>query len=103
MRPPRRLNSLRRMLGWIVVGLASIDFLRDQDPRFPWWLAIIGALTVAAFLGFLVVLFPLLSGDGLAAPDVRPDIWIVPILEWAVLIGILSWVFLTGWTWLRHS
>jgi len=58
------------MLGWIVVGLASIDFLRDSDPRFPWWLAIIGALTVAAFLGFLVVLSPLLSGDGLAAPDV---------------------------------
>jgi hypothetical membrane protein len=91
------------MLGWIVVGLASIDFLRDRDPRFPWWLAIIGALTVAAFLGFLVVLAPLLSGDGLAAPEVRPDLWIVPILEWAVLIGILGWVFLTGLTWLRQT
>jgi hypothetical membrane protein len=91
------------ILGWVVVGLASIDFLRDRDPRFPWWLAIIGALTVAAFLGFLVVLYPLLSGDGLAAPDVRPNVWIVPILEWAVLIGILAWVFLTGLTWWRHS
>jgi hypothetical membrane protein len=90
-------------LGWIAVGLASIDFLRNRDPRFPWWLAVIGGLTVVAFLGFLYVLAPLLSGDGLAAPDVRPDIWIVPILEWAVLIGILAWVFLTGLTWLRRS
>ena len=90
-------------LGWISVGLASIDFLRNRDPRFPWWLAVIGGLTVVAFLGFLAVLAPLLSCDGLAAPDVRPDIWIVPILEWAVLIGILAWVFLTGLTWLRHT
>ena len=88
--------------GWIAVGLASIDFLRNRDPRFPWWLAIIGALTVVTFLGFLTVLTPLLSGDGLAAPEVRPALWIVPILEWGVLIGILAWVFLTGLTWLRH-
>jgi hypothetical membrane protein len=90
-------------LGWIAVGLASIDFLRNRDPRFPWWLAVIGGLTVVTFLAFLAVLAPLLSGDGLAAPDVRPDIWIVAILEWGVLIGILGWVFLTGLTWLRHT
>jgi hypothetical membrane protein len=90
-------------LGWLAVGLASIDFLRQPDRRFPRWLVIIGGLTVAAFVAFLAVLLPLLSGDGLAAPDVRPDVWIVPILEWAVLIGILAWVFATGWTWLRAA
>ena len=90
------------MLGWIVVALASIDFVRRPDQRFPRWLAVIGALTVVFFLGFLTVLLPLIaSGDGLAAPQVRPDIWIVPILEWAVLIGILAWVFATSWTWWR--
>ena len=89
-------------LGWIVVGLASIDFVRRPDERFPRWLAIIGALTVVFFVGFLAVLLPLIaSGDGLGAPEVRPDIWIVPILEWAVLIGILAWVFATSWTWWR--
>lgn len=88
-------------LGWIVVGLASIDFVRQPDARFPRWLAVIGALTVVTFISFLAVLLPLLGGNGLAAPEVRPDVWIVPILEWAVLIGILGWTFATGWTWWR--
>lgn len=88
-------------LGWIAVGLASLDFVRRPDPRFPRWLAYIGVLTVVAFIGFLAVLFPLLGGDGLGAPEIRPDVWIVPILEWAVLIGILAWVFASGWTWWR--
>jgi hypothetical membrane protein len=86
-------------LGWIAVGLASIDFVRARDTRFPHWLAVIGGLTVVAFVGFLAVLLPLLGGEGLAAPEVRPDFWIVPTLEWAVLIGILAWVFATGVTW----
>ena len=90
-------------LGWIAVGLASLDFVRVRDARFPRWLAVIGGLTVLAFIGFLAVLLPLLSGDGLAAPEVRLDFWIVPTLEWAVLIGILAWVFATGWTWLRAA
>ena len=42
-------------LGWIVVALASIDFVRDPDWRFPSWLAIIGAATVVAFVIFLVL------------------------------------------------
>jgi hypothetical membrane protein len=90
-------------LGWIVVGLASLDFVRRPDARFPPWLAYIGALTVAAFIGFLSVLLPLLaSGDeSLGAPDPRPSFWIVTVLEWAVLAGILAWVFATSLTWLR--
>ena len=90
-------------LGWIVIGLASLDFVRRPDERFPRRLAVIGALTVVFFLGFLAVLLPLLaSGDGLGSPQIRPDFWIVPILEWAVLISILLWVFATGWTWWRR-
>ena len=41
-------------------------------------------VTVAAFLGFLIVLMPSLTGEGLGAPTNRPDVWIVPILEWLV-------------------
>ena len=89
-------------LGWIVVGLASLDFLLRHDARFPRWLLAIGALTVLFFVAFLAVLLPLIaSGAGLGAPDPRPTFWIVSTLEWAVLIGILAWVFGTGWTWWR--
>ena len=58
-------------LGWICVGLASIDFYRRPETRFPRWLAWIGVFTVAAFIGFLIVLLPLIGGEGLGAPD-RP-------------------------------
>jgi hypothetical membrane protein len=92
-------------LGWIVVGLASIDFVRHPDPRFPRWLAAIGAATVVAFVGFLVSLQTegLLAGDGLAAPDERRAFWIVPTLEWALIIGIVAWVFLTAFAWRRAT
>ena len=43
-----------------------------------------------------------LGGEGLAAPDIRPQpIWIVPTLEWAVVIGILAWTFASSFTWWR--
>ncbi len=89
-------------LGWIAVGLASLDFVRRPDTRFPSWLAYIGALTVVAFIAFLAVTLPLVGGAGLGAPDPRPEIWIVTILEWTALIGILLWVLATGWTWWRE-
>jgi hypothetical membrane protein len=88
-------------LGWIVVALASIDFVRNPDWRFPSWLAIIGAATVVAFVVFLV----LLSGEGgsLAHPTDRPDVWPLVIFEWLLLAGILVWVFATAFTWWRAT
>jgi hypothetical protein len=86
-------------------GDGSLDFVLRPDVRFPRWLSIIGAVTVAAFIGFLVSLQTegLLAEDGLAAPDVRQSLWIVPTLEWALIVGILAWVFLTAWTWRRAT
>lgn len=92
-------------LGWIAVGLASIDFVRNPDVRFPRWLAVLGAATVVAFIAFLVSLKTegLLDDAGLSAPAVRRAFWIVPTLEWATIVGIVAWVFLTAWTWRRAS
>ena len=44
------------VLGMVTVLLASIDFVRAPDPRFPRWLAVIGGATVVAFAIFLVIL-----------------------------------------------
>ncbi len=88
--------------GWIAVALASIDFVLRPDARWPRWLAIVGAATVLAFVGFLVELEGITNPDGaLAVPDLRLDVWSVAILEWLTLAGILLWVFLTGAFWLR--
>lgn len=88
-------------LGWVAIGLASLDFVRQPDARFPRWLAVIGGFTAAAFLVFLAVVLPEHLGNGFAAPTSRPDISLTPTLEWLVLLTTLTWVFATGWTWYR--
>ena len=68
------------MLGLVTVRLASIDFVRRPDPRFPRWLSVVGAVTVAAFAIFLAILF---GGDNdLAHPEERVAVWSLTIFEW---------------------
>ena len=90
-------------LGWIAVALASIDFVRRRDPRFPRRLAVVGGLTVLAFIAFLVSIRvdPIIAESALGTPAERPTVWVVPALEWAVIAGILLWTFLVAWTWRR--
>lgn len=90
-------------LGWIAVALASLDIARRRDPRFPRWLALVGLATVAAFIGFLVEVsrVPPSAGHILASPADRPAFWLLTTLEWAVIVGILAWTFLTATTWWR--
>ena len=90
-------------LGWIAVALASIDFVRRRDPRFPRRLAVVGGLTVLAFIAFLVSIRvdPIIAESAPGTPVERPTVWVVPALEWAVIAGILLWTFLVAWTWRR--
>ena len=101
--PAHRLAAMTFFnLGWLAVGLASIDFWRRPDHRFPRWLTIVGAATVVAFLGFLWELVFSTNSDGtLASPDVRPGVWALTSLEWLTMIGIVSWVFLASVAWRR--
>lgn len=88
-------------LGWIAVGLASLDFVIRRDARFPRWLAVVGLVTVAAFIGFLREVGANTSASGaLASPDVRPDLWALPTLEWLTIAGIVGWVLLVSVSWL---
>lgn len=88
--------------GWISVAIASVDIVRRRDPRVPRWLALIGAATVGAFLWFLDEIPRNLPKDGghfLASPADRPAFWLLTTLEWAVLVGILTWVVAAALTW----
>jgi hypothetical membrane protein len=92
-------------LGWIAVGLASVTFVLHPEPRFPRWLAGLGALTAACFVAFLVSLrVDELARTRMAATGPitdRPEVWIAPILEWATLASILLWTLCTSLTWRR--
>lgn len=88
-------------LGWIAVGLASLDFVLRRDPRFPRWLAVVGFATVGAFLAFLRELGASTSGGELTIPEIMPGVWAVPTLEWLTIVGIAGWVLLVGGSWLR--
>lgn len=88
--------------GWIAVALASVDFVLRRDPRFPRGLALVGAVTVIAFIAFLREVGANTSAGGqLIAPEVRPDFWPFPALEWLTIVGIVGWVLLVSVSWLR--
>jgi hypothetical membrane protein len=88
------------VLGWVAVGLASLDIWRRPEARFSRWLPALGALTVAVFLLFLSVYIPYLyTGTG----SDRPDVSIATVLEWLVLIGIMGWVLVASATWWRYG
>ena len=88
-------------LGWIAVGLASIDIWRRPDARFARWLPALGALTVALFLAFLAVYVPLLTYTGTG--EGRPSFSSATVLEWLVLLGMIGWVLVASLTWFRHG
>ena len=90
------------VLGWLTVALASIDLLRRPDPRFPRWLAVIGAIATVSFVLFMAALFtdPLVRDDALAVPEMRPEVWPASILEWSVIAAIVAWTLATALTWI---
>ena len=88
------------VLGWVAVGLASLDVWRRPEARFSRWQPVLGAITVAVFLLFLSVYVPYLSS---ATSGDRPAFSIETVLEWLVLVGIIGWVLVGSWSWWRHS
>ena len=91
-------------LGWIAVALASADIELRHDRRFHRLLTHVGALAVAAFVAFLVVVrVDGRLGQAVTNDEIRPAVWLSTILEWAVVIGIMAWSFLAGVSWRRSA
>jgi hypothetical membrane protein len=89
--------------GCLAVLVASLSFARIPETRFPRRLLVLGALTTAAFLLFAVVLRVddftrqrMVSSGPIIG---RPEIWLGPIIEWAVLVGIMAWTLLVSLSW----
>jgi hypothetical membrane protein len=89
------------VLGWISIGLATIDIRRGGDPRFAKWVTYLGVLTVGIFILFLAVYIPDLLST--STDTVRPATSLVTILEWLVLIGIVGWVLAASFSWWRYD
>lgn len=87
-------------LGWIAVALASLDFVLHRDPRFSRGHAILGFVTVAAFIAFLREVANTSALGRLVVPELRPDIWAVAALEWLTIVGIVGWVLSVSVSWL---
>lgn len=88
-------------LGWVSVGLASLDIWHRPEARFSRWLPWLGALTVVIFLAFLAVYLPVLTYTG--TDSSRPAISAATTLEWLVLAGILAWTLFAALTWWRSG
>lgn len=74
----------------IAIGLFTAWLIHLRPDDVPRSLIAPGLFVVGVAAAFLTLLF---VGDtrSMAAPDKRPDLWLITILEWFVLIGVLAW------------
>lgn len=85
-------------LGMLISFLYSLIFLFSKKHPFPRWMAIPGFINAGLFTWFLN--FPT-EADGITQFQEgmrglvrnRPDVLPMAMLEWAVILGILVWVF----------
>jgi hypothetical protein len=76
---------------WVVMTVFSAWLLTRPSRGFGRWLLIPGGLGVAASLSFVAV-YVTYRPPPLGAHIVqRPDVWPVPMLEWAALLALLLW------------
>ncbi len=84
--------------GMIAVGLFTIAILTQKEQKIPKWNAI---PAIIVFILFIAFNFGLPSEGNLdfnilAAPETRPDFWLLPFMEWLVILGINAWILITA-------
>jgi hypothetical protein len=79
------------LTGWLVAGTFTIWLLKDKPTAFPRWLVVPGAVVGVLFVTFITDYTTYHPADPNAHILVRPDVWTVPLLEWASLLSLLAW------------
>jgi hypothetical membrane protein len=76
---------------WSVAAVFSAWLLAGRRPGFPRWLLVPGLGCIPFFAGFVLAYATSAPIDHRALAPHRPDVWAVPLLEWAALLSLLSW------------
>jgi hypothetical membrane protein len=76
---------------WSVAAIFSAWLLAGRRPGFPRWLLVPGLGCIPFFAGFVLAYATSAPIDHRALAAHRPDVWAVPLLEWAALLSLLSW------------
>jgi len=92
------------VVGLVITSSLSVWLVRARRPPLPRWLAIPGALTALAFLGFLVTyaLDTTPAADQLGPIVDRPAFSLLTTLEWATLAGMICFVGCASFVLLRR-
>jgi len=80
--------------GLAAISLFTLIIIFDTRQKISRWLVIPGVITVAAFAIFLIMpkILGYSQGKALSVPDIRPEFWLNPFLEWMVFFTILAWI-----------
>jgi hypothetical membrane protein len=99
----RLISGIFFCTGWIVVAVFSTWLWRQPRHRFARWLVLPGTISIAASLAFLVVYSTYNPPDRDAQIVARSPVWSVPLLEWASLLGLLTWLICVSAVMVRRS
>jgi hypothetical membrane protein len=84
------------LTGWLSAAVFATWLARNPNAGFPRWLLVPAVLAVAVDFVFVAVYTTYHPVDPDARILARPDIWLVPLLEWASLLSLLLWLALVA-------
>jgi len=87
----RVVSDVFFLTGWLVAVIFSLWLMTAPAPDLPRWLAAPGIAVAGVFLAFIAVYSTYHPADADARVIDRPDVWAVPIFEWAALLSLLAW------------
>ena len=84
------------LTGWITAAIFAVWMARHDHSGFPRWLLATAVFSVAVDFVFVAVYSTYRPVDPDAHILSRPEVWSVPLLEWASLLSLLLWLACTA-------